>query len=216
MAPVRQVKKIKEKTALQRAILWPGAEPWLWDRKSISGYATIPKTMPLVLQIMDDLSNGKPVSMTYLGLWCQTWDNGMLSAAKKDELAFLAGFKGERSVYTWKSRIQILQDLHFIDIKAGKSGPISNIIIWNPHKVIRYLHSKGKLAATAKYNSLLELANEIGATDMMDALPSDEAPSVFAAKALPAPPLPVPPMPGSVALPEAPTMPGEAVTPTAS
>ena len=95
------------------------------------GFATIPKTMPIILQIMDDLSNGKPVSSTYLGLWCDTWDNSMVNVSKPAEMAHAAGFSGQRAAYTWGGRIKILQDLRFIDVKAGKSGPISHVLIWN-------------------------------------------------------------------------------------
>lgn len=93
--------------------------------------------MPLILQIMDDLSNGKPVSSTYLGLWCATWDNSMVNVAKHQEMAHAAGFTGQRAVYTWAGRIKVLRDLNFIDVKAGKSGPISHVLIWNLHRTIR-------------------------------------------------------------------------------
>jgi hypothetical protein len=115
----------------------PGAEPWLWHRLANKGFATIPKTMPIILQIMDDLSNGRPVSPTYLGLWCDTWDNSMVNVSKHNEMAHAAGFTGQRAAYTWAGRIKILQDLQFIDVKPGKSGPISHVLIWNPHRVIR-------------------------------------------------------------------------------
>jgi hypothetical protein len=83
MTPLRgAAKAIVEKQLAQRELLWPGAEPGLWHRKANKGFATIPKTMPLILQIMDDLSNGKPLSATYLGLWCETRDNSMVNVSK--------------------------------------------------------------------------------------------------------------------------------------
>jgi hypothetical protein len=72
MAPARAVNAIAQKQLDQRNALWPGAEPFLWNRKANKGFATIPKTMPLVLQIMDEMSKGKPLASTYLGLWCAT------------------------------------------------------------------------------------------------------------------------------------------------
>ncbi len=138
MAPAREKNAIVAKQLQQRELMWPGSEPRLWDRKKNKGFATIPKTMPIILQIMDDLSNGKPVSSTYLGLWCETWDNSMVNTSKQQEMAHAAGFTGQRAVYTWGARMHLLHKLRFIDIKAGNSGPISHVLIWNPHRAIRW------------------------------------------------------------------------------
>jgi len=69
MTATRTVKAITQKQLDQREALWPKAEPRLWHRKVHDGFTTIPKTMPLVLQITDEMSNGKPLSATYLSLW---------------------------------------------------------------------------------------------------------------------------------------------------
>lgn len=168
----REVNSIAKKQLARRELLWPGSEPWLWHRKNNKGFATIPKTMPLILQIMDDLSNGKPVSSTYLGLWCSTWDNSMVDVAKHEELAHAAGFTGQRAKYTWAGRIKVLHELKFIDVKAGKSGPISHVLIFNPHRVIRWHHSqKTPGLVEANFNALLERAFDIGANDMLDSGP---------------------------------------------
>jgi len=169
MAPARAVNAIAQKQLDQRNALWPGVEPYLWNRKANKGFTTIPKTMPLVLQIMDEMSKGKPLSSTYLGLWCATWDNSFVNITKAQEMATAAGFSGQRAEYTWIGRMKLLQDLTFIDIKPGKSGPISHVIIYNPHLVIRHHHetkTPGLLEAT--YNILLDRALEIGAKDMID------------------------------------------------
>jgi hypothetical protein len=178
MATVRNAKAIVAKNLAQRELLWPGAEPWLWHRKANKGFATIPKTMPLILQIMDDLSNGKPLSSTYLGLWCVTWDNSMVNVSKQQEMAHAAGFTGQRATYTWGGRMQLLHKLQFIDIKPGKSGPISHVLIWNPHRIIRLHHeSKTPGLVEGNFNALLERALEIGANDMIDQVGVPAAPS---------------------------------------
>lgn len=177
MATVRTAKAIVAKNLVQRQLLWPGAEPWLWHRTANKGFATIPKTMPLILQIMDDLSNGKPLSSTYLSLWCETWDNSMVNVSKHQEMAHAAGFTGQRATYTWGGRMQLLHTLGFIDIKPGKSGPISHVLIWNPHRIIR-LHHENKTPGLveANFNALLERALEIGANDMIDQVAQPSAP----------------------------------------
>ncbi|WP_234684685.1 hypothetical protein [Bradyrhizobium monzae] len=177
-------KAIVAKQLAQREALWSGADPWLWHRKANKGFATIPKTMPLILQIMDDLSNGKPLSSTYLALWCDTWDNSMVNLSKPQEMAHAAGFTGQRAVYTWRTRMLLLKELLFIDIKPGKSGDISHVLIWNPHLIIRMHQQKKTPGLTeAAFNALLERALDIGAKDIVEPFP------VVAA----APPPPTPP-----------------------
>lgn len=198
MASVRDGAAIVKKQLAQREMYWPGSEPYLWHRKANKGFATIPKTMPLILQIMDDLSNGKPLSSTYLGLWCDTWDNSMVNVSKPEEMAQSAGFSGQRAVYTWQGRMRLLTDLGFIDVKAGRSGAFANILIWNPHRVIRAHHDKKTPGLVeAHFNALLERAVEVGATDMFE-------PVVVPA------PVPITVAPGFVALPPSWTPPAPA------
>jgi hypothetical protein len=176
MTTIRDGKAIAKKQLAQRELLWPGKELWMWHRKAHKGFATIPKTMPIVLQIMDDLSNGKPLSSTYLGLWCATWDNSMVNISKPDEMAHAAGFTGQRATYTWQGRINLLKELKFIDVKPGRSGPISHILLWNPHYVIRWHHdAKTPGLVEANFNALLERAIDIGANDMLETVPEPVA-----------------------------------------
>lgn len=65
--------------------------------------------------------------------------------------------------------MQILHKLHFIDIKPGRSGPISHVLILNPHRIIRWHHTnKTPGMHEGNFNALLERAVEIGANDMID------------------------------------------------
>lgn len=169
MAATREATAIANKQLDQRNALWPDQETNLWDRKANKGFATIPKTMPLILKIMDEMSDGKRVSSTYLGLWCATWDNSFVNISRANEMAHAAGFSGQRAEYTWSARMKLLKSLNFIDIKPGKSGPISHVIIWNPHIVIRHHHEqKTPGLMEASYNMLIDRAIEIGAKDMIE------------------------------------------------
>jgi hypothetical protein len=192
MPPVRALNAIAQKQIDQRQAMWPNVEAWLWDRKANKGFATIPKTMPLILQIMDEMSNGKPLSSTYLGLWCATWDNSFINISKPQEMAHGAGFSGQRAVYTWSARVKLLHQLNFIDIKPGKSGAISHVLIWNPHLVIRDHYQKKTVGLVeGSYNMLLERALEIGAKDMIDGpAPSHTQNAADAIAPVPAEPAP--------------------------
>lgn len=199
MASVRELTAIAKKQLALRDQLWPGAEKLIWDRRIERGFTTIPKTMPLILKIMDEMTKGAPVSSTYLALWCSTWDNSFATLSKSEVLANASGFGGQRGEHTWMSRMRRLQELGFIDIKAGRSGPMSFALIYNPHRVIRWHKEQGTPGLTeGSYNALLEWALDIGAKDMSEPVESHTVP---AGTAQPAPPT-------SPASPTIPTSPG--------
>ncbi|WKW51440.1 hypothetical protein [Rhodomicrobium lacus] len=165
----KQRRKSEQRKFQLRNELWPNCEEYVWDRLSYDGFTTMPKTMPVILKIMDEMTKNKPVSQTYFALWCSTWDNSYVSLTKAKELASFSGFSGERAVTTWSSRMKSLEQLNFIQIKPGKSGPMSHALILNPHLVIRghqELRTPGLFETS--YNALLELALEVGAKDVIE------------------------------------------------
>jgi hypothetical protein len=164
----REASAISKKQLAIRDLHWPEAAPYLWDRKVHKGFTTIPKTMPMILKIMDEMTKGAPVSSTYLDLWCNTWDNSFVVLNRNGEMANASGFGGQRGEHTWLTRVKKLHELRFIDVKPGRSGPFGNVIIWNPHLVIRRHKAQGTPGLTAaSFNALLEQALEIGAQDMI-------------------------------------------------
>lgn len=173
MTSVRAKSNIADKYIQIRDQLWPGGAASLWDRHAHKGFATIPKTMPLILKAIDEMTKNQPASSTYLSLWCSTWDNGFVALSKQGELAHASGFSGQRAIYVWSTRMKLLQELHFIDIKHGKSGPLGHAIIWNPHMVIRwhYENKTGLGLTDGTYTALVEWGLEVGAKDMQMKLP---------------------------------------------
>jgi hypothetical protein len=167
-------KKIAQKQLALRNRLWPGLqEGLLWHRRLSHGFTNIPRTMPLMMSIMDDLSKGKPVSAAYLDLWCRAFDESFVVLSRSREMAFHAGFDGQRGERTWRERIKILAELSFISLKEGPSGPMSYALIHNPYLVIKWHHAqKTPGLVEAKYSALLERALEIGAADLDDEPPA--------------------------------------------
>lgn len=161
-------KKIAQRQLELRARLWPGlTDNFIWQRKKHDGFTTVPRTMPLIMSIMDDLSEGQPVSSTYLELWCRAFDECFVTLHRPREMGFHAGFTGQRGERTWRARMKILADLGFIDIKEGPSGPLSYALIYNPYLVIRRVHDqKNPGLREDKFNALIERAGEISAGDL--------------------------------------------------
>tara|TARA_R110000868_G_scaffold352856_2_gene614102 strand:- start:4879 stop:5493 length:615 start_codon:yes stop_codon:yes gene_type:complete len=161
----RRSKIARQKLALRNS-LWPALDGnRLWEREKSDGWLSIPRATPLLMQIMDNLSKGKPVSSTYLDLWCRTYDDSFVIANKHREMAFFSGFTGERAERTWASRMRILADLGFIDIAEGPNGPISYVLLFNPYKVVLKHYRDGSINAAA-FNALKQRMIEIGAQDL--------------------------------------------------
>ena len=159
--------KISRKTRELRATLWPDVnfKTELWDRHTDNGFITVPRTMPLIISIIDDLTKGAPAGSTYLELWCRSFDEMYVSLSKQRELAFNSGFIGQRAERTWGDKIRKLDALGFISVKGGQAGPLSHALIFNPYFVIRRLRESGHAGVSKdKFNALVERAIEIGAT----------------------------------------------------
>ena len=170
-----RLSKIARQKLRMRDTLWPELdEARLWSRERSDGWLSVPRPMPLLMKIMDSLSKGKPVSSTYLDLWCRTYDDSFIIANKDREMAYFSGFSGERAVRTWTMRMRTLKDLGFIDIKSGPNGPISYVLIFNPYLVVRQLYDAGQINESF-FNSLAQRMIEIGAHDLSDPPDEEEA-----------------------------------------
>lgn len=171
-------KKISTKTIALREKLWPDlTEEHIWYHRAYDGFVSVPRTMPVILSIIDDLTKGHPASATYFALWCMTFPQEMyVSLQNADELAFHAGFTGQRATRQWADRMKLLEGLGFIRTAAGPRGGLSHAAIPNPHLVVRRLYAAKMAGLTASsYNTLVQRANEIGATDMEMELPEVRA-----------------------------------------
>lgn len=161
---------ISKKEIKRRGQLWPTVNPdALWNRKTHDGFTTVPRNMGLIMTIIDDLTKGKPASLTYFELWCRAWDEMYTSLAHKESIAFHSGFTGQRAARTWTERMKSLRDLGFIDIKPGASGSLTYVLIFNPYHVLRRLwDAKTPGLTEGKYNALIDRSGEIGADDWLE------------------------------------------------
>ncbi|HCE6993881.1 hypothetical protein [Pseudomonas aeruginosa] len=164
----RQKRQSKARTNMlkMRAQLWSELDvSMLWDRNIKDGFSTIPRTLSLIVNIIDDLAKrhtGKsiPAGKAYFGLWCRVWDENMLVIDNEASYAIEAGYIGERNVTTWRQQMKVLDDLGFISAVRGAYGPYNNVLMFNPYLVLRRLRS---MIPVETYQVLLRRAMEIGA-----------------------------------------------------
>lgn len=167
MAGRRQSEILKKQLEI-RSKLWPELNPkMLWSMDN-DGWVAVPRLMPLMMSIMDDLSGtGYPVSRTYFEMWSRLRDEQFLTLNRPEEMAFHAGFEGQRALRTWKDRVQRLANLGFIGLQQGPLGDLSYAVFHNPYHVVKRAYLAGEVQER-KWQALIVRANEVRSPDLDD------------------------------------------------
>ena len=167
--PSPRSRKITERQLKIRADLWPQLDvSRLWSRKTHKGFTSVPRTLPLIMHCMDEMSKRHPLSRTYFDLWCRMFDENFVSLSKAEEMAYHAGYTGQRAVTTWRDRIRRLEKLGFIATAPGASGDLSHAVIFNPYLVLKEHHANKTPGLTARaYTSLKHRAAEVGESALL-------------------------------------------------
>jgi hypothetical protein len=165
-ANTKRIYKGAERALRLRAELWPKVpESDLWSRHNNTGFTTIPRTLPLLMNLIDSLSKSRPAGRAYLALWFRAFDQALIIVENPATLAAESGFTGERATTTWRQRMATLAEFGFIKAHKGSSGDFHYLLLMNPHKVVWKLKEKGQIPRQL-FLPLLDRATEIGAYDM--------------------------------------------------
>jgi hypothetical protein len=138
----------------------------LWLRTQNHGFTTIPRTMSIILRIIDKLSDkGAPLSATYLALWCFVFDEAFVEIRNPKEMVFEAGFSGARGENTWRLRMRKLVSLGFLKSRSGVAGEFQYVLILNPIKVIASIYENHE--KDEAFTALLSKLSHVGANDLL-------------------------------------------------
>ncbi len=134
-----------------RDLLWPEAATWIWDRKDKQnkGFATIPRLLPMIMILIEELSAAGEgdARLVYLELWSRTWDSHMISISDEEEIAFSSNCTNpKRAIRTWKDHVKVLRRLGFILTAADGNREIGHILLLNPLAVAARLRSENKIS----------------------------------------------------------------------
>ena len=143
----------------------------LWSRGKHDGFTTVPRTMPLIMKIIDAKSEkGHPAGHTLLCLWTRAMDHPYLVIDKPRIFASEAGLIGERAESSWRKRMSSLVRLGFILAREGASGPYHHVVLLNPHVVATRLNDLGQVQKTT-WDFFKDRAEEVGALpEIMEAM----------------------------------------------
>ena len=158
-----------------RKLYWPevGDEDlWLLGDRKRGGFAQVPRTLSLVMNIINDITKRKygksvPAGKTYLVLWLHHFSEGLVKIHSEADAAYEAGYDGQRNITTFRSHMKILQEIGFVDFRDGPKGPMQYVLMRSPYKVLKQLHAD-KLVSTKQYAALIERVNDIGSRDELE------------------------------------------------
>ncbi len=134
----------------------------LWRRKSNDGFTTVPRTLPIAMQAIDNQSKGAPAGHALFCLWSRAPDNPLIMVEAPATFAAEAGFTGERAVDTWRKRMKTLRTLEFIRTKQGPSGEFHFILLLNPNIAVELMRQHG-LVQDGLYGRFKDRVAEVGA-----------------------------------------------------
>ena len=157
-------RKPEDKRRELRDRLWPGAEKVIWNRTTDDGWCTVPRTLPLIMTLINELApkaKGDP-SRVYCELWSRVFDEGFIEMEDETDHAFAAGFVTSRGVRTWRERMAALKDLGFIRVKPDGSRQYGYVLLVHPHDVVASLRKAGKVR-DSWYYTFMDRIGKIGA-----------------------------------------------------
>lgn len=174
MANGRQAKvrrlKMSERAQQQMELLFSHVEPpWIWRRTTNDGYSTIPRTLPIVMQALDDGSKGLAPGHVLFCLWARSPDHPLVTIENPSTFAAEAGFKGERAVDTWRRRMRRLRELNFIATKEGASGEFHYVLLLNPNAAMQWMKEQG-LVQDGLYTRFVDRLIDVGAYTEIEAI----------------------------------------------
>ncbi|MDM0046548.1 hypothetical protein QTH91_18805 [Variovorax dokdonensis] len=179
--------KMSERAQQQLALHFPDVtETLLWRRKSNDGFTTVPRTLPIAMQAIDDTSKGAPAGHSLFCLWARAPDNPLVTVENPATFAAEAGFTGERAVDTWRKRMRRLRELGFVRTKKGPSGEFHFILLLNPNVAVEMMRANG-LVQVDLYGRFVERVADVGAAGdwpaHQEAMKAAEEKAAAAAKA---------------------------------
>lgn len=160
----------KEQALAIRNATWPEVRPeklWILDGKR-GGFAQVPRTLSLLMNIIKDTVKKKTgktsaASNTYLVLWLHSYGEGIARVENEEEVAFEAGYGGERSKSTFRGHMKVLEDLGFITHAGGARSPYEWVLLYNPYQVLHNLNTQN-LVEERQYTAMVQLLEEIGSS----------------------------------------------------
>jgi len=176
-------RKSEERTNL-RDRFWLGANAWTGEDSK--GWFRAPRTLPLLVTLLKSkaLSGRQDPSSAYLALWARHLDSGIVEITNERELAYEAGYTGNRALRTWQERMRLLEALGFIKAQKIGNEPYRYVLMVDPATVVGALVKKGRVDAAwlATYDARRIATKEMSPAEAVEARPAEKVVRMASAK----------------------------------
>ena len=154
-SPARRREKMRDS-------LWSDSAEMVWNRKTATGFTTIPRLLPLVTALITELAPKGDPSRVYVELWSRVFDEGLVTILDESENAYCAGYTGTRATRTWRERMLTLSELGFVRFKPVGNREIGQVLLLDPLGVCHRLHKEQRVP-DEWWSMFVKRATEIGA-----------------------------------------------------
>lgn len=122
----------------KRDAAWPDAELRVFNPRLSSGWARMPRTVPMISGLIDFLSDNKEKpGRLYTVLWGYDFGDGLIEVSDPAHLALEAGyFSAGRAERSFNERMRVLQQLGFIESRPIGSREFGAVLLLDPHRVV--------------------------------------------------------------------------------
>lgn len=130
--------------AQMREMLAPGSQDLVWRGKEEKGFWSAPRTMPLLLKLLNQkaLTEGRDVTLPYLDIWFRNFGEGVVEFEDEAEHAYICGYTGSRAVRTWRERIECLSRAGALRVFPKGQREQGLCLVMHPDEVVRALHQR--------------------------------------------------------------------------
>lgn len=150
----KPISAAKRRRAKLRKELWPDVtDEMIWNRATFKGFTTVPRTMPIIMSIINTLSKTSAGNV-YFGIWCKAFDDFIIEVRDEYDMAFSCGYSGSRAIRSWRERVDVLEKNGFVRSSRSPVGSYRYILVLDPHKAIAKLY--GHSAVEKEYYAALQ------------------------------------------------------------
>lgn len=119
---------------------WPDADSVTFPTHT-GGWARVPRTIPVISTLIDELAPREKPARVYSGLWSYDFGDGFIELPDLARFAVEVGYMSRRAERTVAERLQILEDLGFLRSKPLASRKFGYLLLLDPHRVVAPMRS---------------------------------------------------------------------------
>jgi hypothetical protein len=99
----------------------------------------MPRTVPMVASLLDDLAGKAKPGRLYVVLWAYEFGDGFVEVPDPARLALEAGYTTNRAERTFSERMTILREFGFIRSSPLGTREFGHVLLIDPHRAVAAL-----------------------------------------------------------------------------